>query len=286
MNKRPLFGICASLVGLALFVVGIRLLLKPAEYQATVKIEINEDIGYVKPGSEGSVYDPYFIETELSTIRGDVVLSNVVQALNLNIGWGKRYAGGKELSTDETIKLLRYRMRIDLLPNTRLAEIQVRDESPDEAARLANTIAEAYRNYRIDLHRREMDLGIKKLEETYEEQATNIVNMETNLEHIAMESNLTNSDLPDAILQSRFPNYYGSKMELEKQEDLHKHLKSVIDEDKTIAVFPRSALVTVVNPAVPPKTPVGPNRWLGGAFLICGLAALIIGSSSSRKVLS
>lgn len=62
--------------------------------------------------------------------------------------------------------------RIDLRPirSTSLIEIRVFNESPEEAARIANTIAEAYRDYRLEQRKQQAIGGIKALEERFAEQ--------------------------------------------------------------------------------------------------------------------
>ncbi len=50
-------------------------------------------------------YDPYFLEAEFKVMVSEIVLSNVVDTLDMNTKWGKRY--GRTLETAETIPLLR-----------------------------------------------------------------------------------------------------------------------------------------------------------------------------------
>jgi capsular polysaccharide biosynthesis protein len=170
MNLRMIFGLCGLLIGLALCVRGLEILLSPAEYQAVVQIEIEP---YSVPDENGDTYfsDPYFIETDLKVMEGGMVLSNVVQTLNLDVEWGKRYANGRELETSEAIDLLRRRMVINADRNTKLIEIGVLDGDPNEAARIANTIVEAYREYRIAQHQQQLAGGIKALENEYQKEA-------------------------------------------------------------------------------------------------------------------
>jgi uncharacterized protein involved in exopolysaccharide biosynthesis len=264
MNKNRFFGICAIVSGLVLCFAGIRLVLKPAEYEAAVKIEINPQY---PPGSLVP-YDPYFIETEFGMMKGDIVLSNVVEDLNLDTEFGKQYADGRKIGISETIKMLRSRIYIVSIRNTRLVEIRVRDENPNEAAAMANGVAQAYRDYRQDLYYREMEQGIEKLEGQYQEEGTNIAQMEANLQHLAKDSNLTNFDLPDSILKSKYLTYYQTRTELSDQESLHRHLEKIIGEDR---VAPASPFITVVAPAVPPRNPVGPNWRVVVVCLVFGL---------------
>ena len=77
-------------------------LLSPAEYRATTRISVGID----NPES----YDPYFIQTELEIIQSEDVLGKVVEILNLNSEWGRKYAWGKTLTTSETVWLLKRRL--------------------------------------------------------------------------------------------------------------------------------------------------------------------------------
>src|SRR5580698_10997750 len=61
----------------------VTFLTRPA-YSSTAQIEIQPDITSDIP-IISTPYDPYFMETELNTIKGDVVLSRVVDDMNLNV---------------------------------------------------------------------------------------------------------------------------------------------------------------------------------------------------------
>ena len=52
-------------------------------------------------------YDPYFIQTEFEVIQSEVILGKVIEDLDLNNEWGKKYANGEPLKTSETIALLK-----------------------------------------------------------------------------------------------------------------------------------------------------------------------------------
>jgi uncharacterized protein involved in exopolysaccharide biosynthesis len=191
-----LFGI----VGIGL---GLWLLLIPAKYQATTRIAVEHD--YV-PG----VYDPYFIQTEFEVIQSTLLLGRVIEALNLNAAWGEKYAGGKTLKTSETIGLLRQQLKLRLVKNTKIIDICVTDKNPVEAARIANSIAETFRDFRSDEQ--------QKFEKA---------------------KNETGKAMP--------------------------------------AQSAKTPLVKIVEPAVPPKSPVGHDRLFGVILLFCGLAALVAG---------
>src|SRR5262249_29243539 len=102
------------------------------------------------------------------------ILGKVIDSLNLNTEWGKRYAGGEKLKTVETMMLLKRHMDLNPVRNTSFIEITVRSEDSNEAARIANAIAETYRDERLE-ERRQLSLGgIKTLDDRFNEQEQKI----------------------------------------------------------------------------------------------------------------
>ncbi|MEI9962813.1 MAG: Wzz/FepE/Etk N-terminal domain-containing protein [Limisphaerales bacterium] len=127
----------------------------PESYASTTRIRIEPNSSDIQEigGSQGGGYsgfDPYFIQTEFEIIQDQVVLGKVIEALNLNVEWGKKYAGGEAFKTSETMEFLKRRMALSPVRNTKLIEITVYSDDKNEAARLANAIADAYQNYRLD----------------------------------------------------------------------------------------------------------------------------------------
>ena len=76
-------------------------LLLPESYASTAQIRIEPDIVSDISGVGGNLtyttYDPYFIQTEFEVIQDRVVLGKVIDALNLNVDWGKNITGAKRL---------------------------------------------------------------------------------------------------------------------------------------------------------------------------------------------
>lgn len=186
MTAKLASRLLVLIIGLALCIGGLCLLLRPAEYRATVQIKIEPDIR----DESGTIYDPYFLETELKAMWSREVLSNVIETLNLNEGWGKRYGGGGTLETDETIKLLRQRLELEPIQNSKLVDISVWDENPDEAARIANAIADAYIKYRNEQHREQFENGIKVLEKQYQEDEAQIQLLQGNVDQLRKQLNI------------------------------------------------------------------------------------------------
>src|ERR1039457_384792 len=118
----------------------------PESFSSTVRIKIEHDqpdvAGMVERGNMNA-YDPYYLQTEFELIQSEVILGKVIDDLDLNKEWGKKYANGERLKTPETILLLKSRMDVRSVRNTTLIAITVYSEKADEAAKIANAVAEA-----------------------------------------------------------------------------------------------------------------------------------------------
>ncbi len=153
----------------------------PESYSSTARIKIEPDtIADISPVSGGpgegiyAPYDPYFIQTAFEIIQDQVVLSKVITKLDLNTEWGKRFNGGVPLQTPVTMTMLKRRISLDPVRNTKLIEITVFDEDKGMAANIANAIVEAYRDYRQNLRTDQTERGIKALQDQYEEDEAKI----------------------------------------------------------------------------------------------------------------
>ena len=139
----------------------------PKYYASTVRIEVEKESA--EPGlfdfrANATMYDPYFIQTEYEKILSSRVLYQVItnKAFRLNEEWARRY-GLKALDVPETYAILKKRIDVRQYRNTSLIEIRVLSEEPAEAQRLANEIAEAYKNERRAERVLDMSEGIKTL---------------------------------------------------------------------------------------------------------------------------
>jgi len=161
----------------------VTFILRPT-YASTARIKIEPDIiSDIQGVGAGDVtyapYDPYFIQTAFEIIQDQVVLGKVIKNLDLNTEWGKKYNAGEPLETSITMQMLKRRMSLNPVRNTKLIEITVQNEDRDEAALIANTITEAYRDYRVNLRKDQSQRGIKTLEDQYQEdeQKINVVQL-------------------------------------------------------------------------------------------------------------
>ncbi|MGO8680575.1 MAG: GumC family protein [Limisphaerales bacterium] len=224
--------------------------LLPESYASTARIRIEPDsISDIRGVGEAlpyASYDPYFIQTEFEIIQDRVVLGKVIEALNLNIEWGKKYFGGETLKTSETMEFLKRRMSLMPVRNTKLIGITVYSEDKNDAARLANAIAEAYRSYRRDLRSQLTLNGIKVLEDRFKSDQDQIQAVQTNVDNLRHELGVNDSDpnsmTPTPTLsQEQLRNYNAMRLEGETRYlKLEKQLTQLqaLSPDKRRDVLP------------------------------------------------
>ena len=135
----PLFVFIAAFVPVFLLVVATTTIITfilPESYSSTVRIKPDWTVGN-RAG-----------QLEFASIQSEAVLGKVIDDLDLNRAWGKKYTGGSPLKTSETLALLKGRIDLRPVRGTDLIEICVFSDDASEAAKLANAIANTYREVR------------------------------------------------------------------------------------------------------------------------------------------
>jgi len=173
----------------------------PESYSSTARIKVENDVtdipGMNSMGAQYQGFDPYFIQTTFEIMQSQLVLSNVIARLDLNNVWGKKYFNNETLKTTETMEILKQRMQLAPVKNTKLISITVYSDDRNEAASLANEIAAAYRNYRIESRRSLTTNGVAVLEEQYAQQDHDIATNQTYVEQLRRALHIT--DDPQAV---------------------------------------------------------------------------------------
>ncbi len=224
----------------------------PESYASTCRIKVESDgldiPGMTTPSTAMSGYDPYFIQTTFEIMQSQLVLSNVIRDMNLNEVWGKKYYYGTPLKDSETMAILKGRMSLAPVRNTKLIAITVYSDDRDEAAKIANAIAVAYTNYRLESRQQMVKKGVDVLKVQYqlEEQQiqTNQDRVDQLRRDLGISEQMANSPGPtgtyDAIALQRIheqllegERYYKEKL------DLLNELKS-LDQNKLRDVLPRA----------------------------------------------
>lgn len=167
----------------------------PESFSSTTRIKIERDqsdiAGFMERGGLGG-YDPYFIQTEFELIQSELILGKVVEDLGLNREWGKKF-GGELLKTPESILILKSKLDLRPVRNTSLIEIRVFSDKPDEAAKIANTIADVYKKHRLEERKELSQGGIRALEERFQAQEEKVRAAQTNVDRLRKELNISDA---------------------------------------------------------------------------------------------
>jgi polysaccharide biosynthesis transport protein len=147
--------------------------LLPEAYMSMVRMSVEKDASDINPlgfAQNTGNFDPYFIQTEFEKIRSKSVLHRVIEdpKLDLNKRFGARFnRDGQPLKTSESFQILSKMIDVRQTRNTTLIEIRVysdaKDNPAEEAAEIANTIAEVYKETRLELKQETSIRGIDTL---------------------------------------------------------------------------------------------------------------------------
>ena len=180
------------------------------------------------------------------------------------------------LTTNESVAILKQHLNLAIERNPKLVEISFTSEDPNEAARIANAIAETYEDYLLGRRNQAMLNGIRVLTDEFEKDERNIEAKQVELEQMRKQLNVPNPEPIDELLKTNFPSYFQSKQELQKMMEFHKLLQAKIVEEKLDLEIPKTAMVQIVDQVAADqetKSPASPNRFLGAVSLAIGFVA-------------
>ncbi|MGA2867337.1 MAG: polysaccharide biosynthesis tyrosine autokinase [Verrucomicrobiota bacterium] len=215
----------------------------PESYSSTAKIKIERDRSDIPEVLQAQLpmgnYDPYFIQTEFEVIQSELILGKVIESQHLQEEWGKKFANGEKLTKLEAINSLKSRMALHPVRNTIIIEIQVFSDKPKEAADIANAIAEAYQQHRLDERKNLSTGGIAALLEARNLKEAEIVQAQTNVDRLRRELNISDSMASEyaaapLLSAETLRHINGLRLESEanfvQQETLLNHLKTLKPE--------------------------------------------------------
>lgn len=197
----------------------------PVSYASTARIKVEKDVtdvaGMETPSMGLMSYDPYFIQTTFEIMQSEVVLSNVIAAMDLNNKWGQKYFNGEPLKTTETMEILKNRMQLAPVKNTELISITVYSDDSQEAADLANEIVRAYTAYRFETRRALTTNGVAVLDQQYQQQENDITTNVNWIEHLRNELHIVDTD-PSANATAPSPTIDAEQLRIINQERMEK----------------------------------------------------------------
>ncbi len=182
----------------------------PKYYASTVRVAIEKDMPDISPlfdyRQTTPVFDPFFITTEFEKIQSKTVLYSVItnRDLNLNRKWAARFHV-PELKTTETYGILKKRIDVRQYRNTSLIEIRVMSEDKEEAAAIANKIAEAYKDWRLSQRMTAALKGIKSLQDQFEEYEKRVEKMQQDVAMMRSTNSISDAVADNAQVMALEP---------------------------------------------------------------------------------
>src|ERR1035437_4803754 len=243
----------------------------PESYASTARIKVEND-------QPTTGYDPYLIQTQFEIMQSQVVLDPVIDKLNLNVEWGKKYnngeTNGETLKTTKTMEILKQRMGLTPIRNTKLVSITVYSDDKKEAAQIANAIAESYRDYRIKFRAEAEAKAGEPVQKQYQQEGERIQQVQVDMVSLRQQfkigSDVSANPSPEEKL------YWEKKRNLEQLLASYRLLNAKIVIDKIVAQIPKTSMVQVIDRAEPGKAPVKPNKTVNITFGI--VAGIILAS--------
>jgi hypothetical protein len=133
----------------------LALALHPRSYSADASLEILPNRtnvpATIHPDLVG--HAPQWISAEFELMQSPTVIKPVIDELQLNVKWGRKYNNGEPLSTKETFSMLTGRLYVFARRSTAVIEISAFSDDPAESAEIANAISQSYRSQVISEHR-------------------------------------------------------------------------------------------------------------------------------------
>jgi capsular exopolysaccharide synthesis family protein len=164
----------------------------PKIYAAQSRIQVNNDSVDLDPfnpamnGARG--YDPYFLRTQFEIIQSKPILYEVINRLNLQEIWGKN---GEKIQKDLAYKILLSSLDVSQYRDTNLISLTAKRQDPKEAARIANELADVYRDIRLDLKYKEMTRAMDALSRELEKQQEKVDLAQQRVEQLRQELDIT-----------------------------------------------------------------------------------------------
>ena len=304
-QTRQCFALGIIAVGLLLMTIGaLHHFLMPDMFEARARIAIETEVSDVVPHGENSTnktsLDEEFMQIEMEKIRSRPVLFQVVTNLSLQDRWFGWKEERTEVRAEAAWHLLRSHLTVRQIPNASLIEIYARSRSPQEAAKIANAVAKAYkenRDYlRLEMARRSIEIltkGLAKTDEKISKAEDRVNDLQKKLQVSGISDakvHDTTADIisgPDsqaegALVKSRerVRPYFEAKRDLNELQKVHRAIISRIEEEK----LPHSSPVVITDLAEPPPHPSSRKNKITWGFLLTGGLLSSLGSIKLRKM--
>ena len=211
-------------------------LLLPNVFSSSSRISVSEDKPEINPFQAELMYeryDPYFLKTQFEILQSKPILNEVIYRLNLQEKWGK----DGSLSREVAYKILKNSLSIFQQRDTSLIVINVKRNNPNEAAEIANEIAQVYRDSRIELVTKNTRNALDKIDESISQQRIRVDEAEENIQKIREELDIAvvggegQFDVGEVRMQTLERDRLAAQREMVEKKGLLDILNNIGDED-------------------------------------------------------
>ena len=200
------------------------------ERTARVKVERDSaDVQGIAERQPLSSYDPYFVQTEFEAIQSEKVLRKAAEKLNSDQEWAKKHAPGSKSKDERTLKQLKSSLDLHPIKGSSVVNIGARADNPAEAAKIANAVAEAYKEYRLEQRQELSEGGIKAVKDQLDEQEKKVSKAQEELASLREKLKI-----PDAMAMESGPTALMSAESLRKLEALRLESKSELGRQEAL----------------------------------------------------
>ena len=247
LQQTKILGLALLVGGLVMAGAGLRLLVSPSEYQAVARMRIRDSNPY---NTAYNANDPTNYAVVASDMRSEAVLTNVISSLKLDELWGAKFGSGKKLTLSETVNRLRDRLRFKPVPRTKLTTIICASEDPVEAARLANTTAIAYHDFRRLQAEQAILNPLLGLEDRFQKQEADIVTARSNVNALAIKCGVIGpaSGTGGTIVVEGADRVLNEQARLTEADNLYKELSDQLNRLKSLNKEKLRVVLPTINP--------------------------------------
>lgn len=243
-------------IGLLVFATGVAsaITIKPDEgnvYKAQARLWVTKPFSLdpITGAQQFHAYDPYYISTQVEIMGAGSVLEDVVKRLNLLEEWAE---SEDPLSMSEAVKRLRKSVDIKPVRDASIITITAYAGNPEEAANIANTFAEVYRDSRRNIADAEYRNAISQMEKEWQQQQEILSEAEEKLYEIGVVLQIASVgeggiDIEEYTMQQLMIESLSAQREMMQLESTLSILKGITVEDLVKTVSALTDDVTVVN---------------------------------------
>jgi len=213
-------------------------LMLPDIFASSVRIAVSDDSPEINPftpqQSFSAAYNPYFLRTQFEILQSKPILEGVINRLNLQQQWGTE---GEKLPRAVALKILQNSLSVFQQRDTSLIVINVQRDDPEEAADIANELADVYRDSRLDILTKETRGAIDKIAEALKEQRRRVESAEVKLQGIREDLDIAvvggegSVDVEDIRMQQLEGDRLMAQKEMVEKEGLLQILENLDDKD-------------------------------------------------------